>query len=87
MTLQILVENTEALDKAVQKSLKIIEELKKHARSQHCFEGNENFEYDSPDWSRDQVFNAGTEYGKVTFARSLLTELGIKFECSTYTNS
>jgi Ribonuclease G/E len=77
--------DTRALNEAVQRALKSIEKLKQYAQSQHCFEGEEDFEYSSPDYSRDQVFNAGTEYGEITLARTLLKSLSIDFECPTNT--
>jgi hypothetical protein len=73
--------DTRALNKAVQRGLKSIEKLKQYAQSQHCFEGEVDFEYSSPDYSRDQVFDAGTEYGEITLARTLLKILNIEFEC------
>lgn len=75
--------DTRALNKAVYRGLKSIKKLKQYAQSQHCFEGEKDFEYSSPDYPRDQVFNAGTEYGEITLARTLLQILNIEFECPT----
>ena len=63
-----------------EKLLNLIKVLKDYAESEHCFDMNEDFESDSPDYSKDQVFDVAAKWGEITLARTLLEQICKTFE-------
>lgn len=54
--------------------------LKEYAERNHCYNDNPYYEYPEPRW---QVFEDGTDYGEILFARTLLEQMGVEFKNPT----
>jgi hypothetical protein len=58
----------------------LLKVLKPYAEREHCYDSNPCYDPDCLDYSRDQVFDAGANYGEILFARTLLEQIGETFE-------
>jgi hypothetical protein len=52
--------------------------LKTYAEKKHCYEKYGDF-YDGTCQPRSRVFDDGIEYGEILLARTLLEQIGVKF--------
>jgi hypothetical protein len=50
--------------------------LKTYAEAKHCYDRN-SYEYPPHKWD---IFDDGSDYGEITFARTLLEQIGENFE-------
>ena len=61
-----------------QKLTLLIKILKQSAEEKHCYDREEDsYEYPQHKWD---VFDDGADYGEIIFARTLLEQIGEKFE-------
>lgn len=54
-----------------QKLTLLLKVLKQYAETPHCYETGERW---------DGSFEVGSEYGEITFARTLLEQIGVEYE-------
>jgi hypothetical protein len=57
----------------------LINKLKEYAEAKHCYD-IEGDDYTPSAISYDVAFDDGVDYGEITFARTLLEQIGEKFE-------
>ena len=61
-----------------QKLILLIGVLKLYAEEKHCYDREEDsYEYPPHKWD---IFEDGSDYGEITFARTLLEQIGENFE-------
>ena len=62
-----------------QKLTFLIKVLKQYAEAKHCYNKNPGYE---PIFIEDtyNAFDDGADYGEITFARTLLEQIGVEFE-------
>ena len=58
----------------------LLKVLKEYAEAKHCYNDNEYYDADFPDYPPEMIFDDGIDYGEITFARTLLEQIGEKFE-------
>ena len=58
----------------------LLKVLKEYAETKHCYEGLFGDDYTPSADSYDIAFEDGSDYGEITFARTLLEQIGEKFE-------
>jgi hypothetical protein len=57
----------------------LLKVLKEYAEAKHCYDKNP--EYNPAEFkSNDDAFDDGADYGEILFARTLLEQIGEKFE-------
>lgn len=59
----------------------LVEVLKKYAEQPHCYNLNPHYEYPHHNWD---IFEDGSDYGEITFARTLLEQIDVEFEYPYY---
>jgi hypothetical protein len=59
-----------------QKLILLIGVLKLYAEEKHCYDRN-SYEYPPHKWD---IFEDGSDYGEITFARTLLEQIGVEYE-------
>jgi hypothetical protein len=52
--------------------------IKEYAERKHCYEYEEDYTPSAGNY--DNAFDDGADYGEITFARTLLEQIGEKFE-------
>jgi hypothetical protein len=57
----------------------LIKVLKQYAEHKHCYDKYGDF-YDGTNQPHSRVFDDGSEYGEILFARTLLEQIGENFE-------
>ena len=63
-----------------QKLTHLIKVLKTYAEQKHCFDGKGGgYYYYLPENSYD-AFDDGGDYGEISFARTLLEQIGVEYE-------
>jgi len=58
----------------------LLKVLKEYAEVKHCYEGIFGDDYTPSAGSYDDAFEDGCAYGEITFARTLLEQIGVEFE-------
>ena len=58
----------------------LLKVLKDYAEMKHCYDDNEYYHADFPDYPPEMIFDDGIDYGVIAFARTLLERIGEKFE-------
>ena len=61
-----------------QKLTFLLKVLKQYAESRHCYNYDED--YTPSVGSYDVIFEVGADYGEITFARTLLEQIGVEYE-------
>jgi len=61
-----------------QKLTLLLKVLKEYAEMKHCYNYGED--YTPSAGSYDDAFDDGADYGEITFARTLLEQIGVEFE-------
>ena len=57
----------------------LLKVLKLYAEAKHCYNNNPN--YNPAEFkSHDDAFDDGVDYGEITFARTLLEQIGVEYE-------
>ena len=59
----------------------LLKVLKEYAEMKHCYEYEED--YTPSVGNYDNAFDDGADYGEITFARTLLEQIGEKFDYPT----
>lgn len=58
----------------------LLKVLKQYAEAKHCY-NKYGDNYDPNDYTYgDAAFDDGSEYGEITFARTLLEQIGVEYE-------
>lgn len=55
----------------------LLEVLKKYAEQPTCYNLNPHYNYPPHSWD---IFEDGSDYGEIMFARTLLEQIGVEFE-------
>jgi hypothetical protein len=55
----------------------LLEVLKQYAEQPTCYNLNPDYEYPPHSWD---IFEDGSDYGEIMFARTLLEQIGVEFE-------
>ena len=58
----------------------LLKVLKDYAEEKHCYDSDEYYHADFPDHPPEMIFDDGVNYGEITFARTLLEQIGVEFE-------
>jgi len=58
----------------------LLKVLKSYAEAKTCYDSDEYYHADFPDHPPEMIFDDGVDYGEITFARTLLEQIGEKFE-------
>jgi hypothetical protein len=58
----------------------LLKVLKDYAEMKHCYDDNEYYHADFPDYPPEMIFDDGIDYGEIHLARTLLEQIGEKFE-------
>lgn len=61
-----------------QKLTHLLKVLKEYAEMKHCYNYGED--YTPSAGSYDNAFEDGADYGEITFARTLLEQIGVEYE-------
>ena len=64
----------------------LLKVLKEYAEVKHCYEGIFGDDYTPSAGSYDDAFEDGCAYGEITFARTLLEQIGVEYEHPVMTN-
>ena len=62
-----------------QKLTLLLKVLKQYAEMKHCYD-REGDDYTPSRDSYDTAFDDGADWGEITFARTLLEQIGVEFE-------
>jgi hypothetical protein len=57
----------------------LLKVLKQYAEREHCYDKYGDF-YDATDQPKSRIFDDGSEFGEILFARTLLEQIGVEFE-------
>ena len=55
----------------------LIKVLKQYAEQPTCYNLNPDYTYPDHNWD---IFEGGSDYGEITFARTLLEQIGVEYE-------
>jgi hypothetical protein len=62
-----------------QKLTFLLKVLKQYAESKHCYDKYGDF-YDATNQPQSRIFDDGSEFGEILFARTLLEQIGVEFQ-------
>jgi hypothetical protein len=57
----------------------LLKVLKEYAEKKHCYDKYGDFYY-ATNQPQSRIFDDGSEYGEILFARTLLEQIGVKLE-------
>ncbi len=60
-----------------QKLKLLLKVLKQYAEQPTCYNLNPDYEYPHHSWD---IFEDGSDYGEITFARTLLEQMGVEYK-------
>jgi len=63
-----------------QKLTLLLKVLKDYAEQKHCYDGKGGGDYYYLPENSEDAFEDGADYGEITFARTLLEQIGVEYE-------